>query len=94
MSAMLHHKLIHAATEYDRRQQGKRGYNVYALGHYLGAIERAEQDIDAGATVRAALVASFNGRLLDTMLKAAGESISTDSEQRGTGIYQSPVRKD
>ena len=81
--AMLHFRLTHAVTEFDRKQQGKRGYNVYALAHYLGAIERIEQEIKSGKPIRNAIVSNLNGRLLDRCLKAVGEPTSTDQEQRG-----------
>ena len=76
-------KLSHAVTEYDRRQQGKRGYNVYALAQYLGAVNKVEDAVKSGKSLRAALVANFNGRLLDVCLKAVGEAASTSLEQRG-----------
>lgn len=78
----LHYTLVHAVTEYDRKQQGKRGYNIWALPQYLGAVETAEQRIAEGKTTREALVASFCGRLLDVVLKSVGEAKSTREEQR------------
>ena len=83
----LHTKLVHAVTEYDRKQSTKRGYNIWALPQYLSRIDSIEVDIAAGSSVRDALVAAFSGRLLDACLKAMGESISTDKEQRGGFIY-------
>ena len=79
----VHFQLSHAVTEYDRRRQGKRGYNVYALARYLGAVNEVEDAVRAGKSLRAALVANFNGRLLDVCLKAVGEAGSTSLEQRG-----------
>ena len=79
----LHFKLSHAVTEYDRKQQGKRGYNVYALSHYLGAVNDVEDAVKSGKSLRSALVSNFNGRLLDACLKAVGELTSTSLEQRG-----------
>lgn len=82
MDSHLHFKLVHAVTEYDRRQSTRRGYNRWALPQYLGACTSAEEDIAAGKPVRAALVSNFCGRLLDVVLKAVGEPKSTDLEQR------------
>jgi hypothetical protein len=82
----IHSALVHAATEYDRRLElaaakRKHGYfNHYALSHYLEAIADAEAAIVKGATVRAALLGCFNGRLLDVLLKAVGEPKFTREE--------------
>jgi hypothetical protein len=76
-------KLLHAVTEYDRRQALRRSYNRNALALYLGAVSDAMTAVEAGAPVRGALVAHFNGRLLDAVLRAAGEAPSTREEQMG-----------
>ena len=86
----LHDRLISAATAYDRRCEAAEvrqrvSVNIYRLAHVFGGIERAEQRLAKGATVREALCASFNGRLLDVMLKAAGEPKGTLGEIRGYG---------
>jgi hypothetical protein len=78
-----HSKLAHAVTQYDIRQSKKRGYNIYALAHYLGAVQETCREIEAGKSIRSALVGNFNGRLLDVCLKAVGEPTSTKEEQRG-----------
>lgn len=77
-----HDKLIHAATAYDRRREGKRGHNIYALSHYFRAIEDAETLIAGGMAPRAALLECFNDRLLSAMLKAVGEPDFTMAEKR------------
>lgn len=73
--------LRHAVTRYDRRQEGRKGYNPYALGLYMGAVGRVEQDLLAGASLRGALVHNFNGRLLDFCLKSL--KLETYVEKRG-----------
>lgn len=78
----LHSKLAHAVTDYDRKQEGKRGYNRYALSQYLRAVHETVADIDLGKAPRRALVDHFSGRLLDATLKAAGLPSSTRDEQR------------
>jgi hypothetical protein len=80
----LHDKLVHAATEYDRKQSSRRGYNRWAFGQYLEAIERVDKSLEfEGVTVRQALVENFCGRLLDVLLKVAEETPSTRKEQMG-----------
>ena len=79
----LHFLLTHAVTEYDRKESRKRFYNRYALALYLGTVHSALEQITAGQSPRAALCASFNGRLLDACLKAVGEPRSTRAEQLG-----------
>jgi len=77
-------KLLHAVTEYDRKQSLKRFYNVYALAQYLMAVDRARDEmIENSLTLRQALITCFNGRLLDVCLKAVGEPTSTKEEQLG-----------
>jgi hypothetical protein len=75
--------LAHVVTEYDRQQSSKRGYNIYALAQYLGAADDAIALTVQGVELRAALLRSFNGRLLDRCLKACGLPTSTPAEQRG-----------
>lgn len=75
-------RLTMAVTDYDRKQQGKAGYNIYALPQYLGAVHRAEDEVADGATIRAALLRCFTGRLLTVTLKAVGEPAATDEERR------------
>ena len=76
----LHSALVHAVTEYDRRESTKRGYNYYALGQYLIRLEEIEADIADGMPTRTALLRAFNGRLLDHLLKAVGEPKYTRDE--------------
>lgn len=84
----LHFKLVSAVTDYDRKQsaryasKGPGFYNIYALSHYLGAVQEAENKIAQGVPVRKALTQHFTGRLLDVVLKAVGEAPSTREEQR------------
>lgn len=82
-----HDKLIHALTDYDRKQSTKRGYNMYALSHYMEAVHNIDADLAAGADLRAALCAAFCGRLLDVCLKAVGLPKSVREEQMGGVVY-------
>jgi hypothetical protein len=79
--------LVHAATQYDVRQEGKRGYNPYALAQYLRRIDDVCSDIERGADPRAALTAGFHGPLLNALLKAIGADKATPAEQRGDGQW-------
>lgn len=74
--------ILTALTEYDRRQSRLKYYNIYALPQYLGGWQSARAKWEAGASLRTALVQSFNGRLLDAVLKAVNMPTSTDQEQR------------
>lgn len=65
----LHFYLVSAVTEYDKTQQGKPGFNRYALPQYLSTIEDIEDDIREGASVRSAIETYFSGRLLTFVLK-------------------------
>lgn len=65
----IRHGLVHAVTRYDRKQEErsqknpKHYYNHYALGHYLGAVDRAHEDIKKGHSVATAINNHFNGAL-------------------------------
>jgi hypothetical protein len=82
--------LIHAASQYDMREMKKRGYNHYALAQYFSRIDDVLEDIERGAGPRQALLAAFNGRLLDHLLKAIGEPKFTRDEMNRQGyVYRS-----
>jgi hypothetical protein len=83
----LHDKLIHAATEYDRKESTKRGYNRYALAQYFQAIQSVDECIANGGNPREVIIGHFTGRLQDRMLKAAGLEKGTDAECRGDGQW-------
>jgi hypothetical protein len=75
--------LVHAATEHDRKQAGKRGYNHYALAQYLRRIDEVCEDIEANRiSVRVALINGFCDRLLDKLLVAVGEPKASATERR------------
>jgi hypothetical protein len=82
--------LLSALTAYDQRQARSKYYNPYALPQYMGALTGAMKAFNAGldraldpnVAMRAALVSSFTGRLLDVVLTAVSLPKSTDREQR------------
>jgi hypothetical protein len=82
MTPEQHTGLAMAVTEYDQRQSGKPGYNIYALPQYLGAVQRADDEMSEGASLRDALLTCFTGRLLAACLKAVGEPRATEDEIR------------
>jgi hypothetical protein len=59
----------HAVTRYDRKQEEKsiknpkHYHNHYALGHYLGAADRAHEDLKKGHSLADAINNNFNGAL-------------------------------
>lgn len=69
-------KLMHALTVADRRQKS----NPYALAHYCGALQHAEELMADGATLRDALKRAYCGRLVGQLIKAAGLPPLTDAE--------------
>ncbi|HLZ39424.1 MAG TPA: hypothetical protein VKQ11_00585 [Candidatus Sulfotelmatobacter sp.] len=81
-SDVIHFRLAHAVTAYDMAASRRRGYNRYALGQYLQAVESVDEALRRGKPMREAIVAAFYGRLLDACLKAVGEAQSTREEQR------------
>ena len=84
----LHDTLIHAVTDYDRKQWRKRGYNPHALGIYFERVEAICADMRAGAGLREAITAGFSGKLADACLRAFGLPITTDEESRGGYVYK------
>lgn len=83
-------KLIHAVTEYDRKQSRKPGYNRYALPQYLERVDLICKDINAGADASHAIKAGFSGRLADACLKSLGLDLTTTADAIG-GLYYRPV---
>jgi hypothetical protein len=65
-------RLEHALTDYDRKQSTRRGYNPYALTHYLGAISDAWILVSQGKSWEEALRQVLCDRVLDVALKAIG----------------------
>lgn len=84
--------LVHALTEYDRKQSRKRGYNPHALGIYFQRLDDICADIDAGADVRAAIVAGFSDRLVDSCLRALKLPITTNDEALYGAMVYTPVK--
>lgn len=78
----VHAKLLHAATEYDRKQSTRKGYNRFALGHYCRALQNVRTRAGLGHDLRDSIITEFCGILCDRMLKAASLPIMTDSEAK------------
>lgn len=77
-----HATILHAFTKFDERASKRKGYNVWALGHYCAALENVEMYCQAGLTVRQAVIKSYLGRLCDCILKALGEPLMTKDEAK------------
>jgi hypothetical protein len=75
-------RLVAAATTFDRRASGRRGYNPNALGLYLGRIDEVVAEVAAGKPLREAVVHGFNDRLREALLRAVGEPGTTLDEVR------------
>lgn len=89
--------LIHAVTEFDRKQEAKAAknkrayYNVYALPQYLGRVADVCEDIDAGTNPAAAIARGFTpGPLRNACLKAIGAN-ANNSESVGATYLGAPV---
>ena len=79
-----HRILAAAVTEYDRAQSTREGYNRYALGMYLQAVQAVEDWVKESPrhTLRQGIVRYFSGRLIDVCLHAVGEVKATREELR------------
>ena len=81
------YKLINAVTAYDRRQSTRKGYNRFALGMYMGSVNRIVEEVNAGESLRVAATHNFCGRLLDVVLRAIDEPVSSRDEQRAMRAF-------
>lgn len=86
-------KLISALTEYDRKASRRAGYNHYALAQYLERADAIMADIEAGADMRAAILAGFRGELVDCCLMAVGLPASTREENQDRSWVYQPTRR-
>jgi len=75
-------RLFNAVTAYDKAQKKRPGYNPYALGHYAKGLTNIGRHVEAGHSLRDAIITEFNGRLADRLLKAVGLELMTKEEAR------------
>lgn len=80
--------LTAAIMAYDRGESKKPYYNRYAMPQLLKRVTDVVADIERGADVRMAILAGFNGRVLDKALKAVGLPRATPEEKLGSGVYR------
>lgn len=85
-------KLAQAVTTYDRKQATRKHYNRYALGQYLTRVAEVREDIERGATPRAAVLAGFTGPLLTACLRAIGEPKATREDELCKGYFYKPAK--
>jgi hypothetical protein len=83
-------KLIHAATEYDKKQSKRAGHNPYALGQYFQRIDSVCEDVENGATPESAISAGFMGGLRRALLKSIGIK---DSNKENNSWFYIPASK-
>lgn len=76
-------KILNAIVEYDKKESTKKHYNPHALALCCGSLQNGDIYVKEGKTLRQAMVKCFNGRLLDKVLKAIDEPISTKEEKMG-----------
>jgi hypothetical protein len=75
MTADMRARLVLILTEYDRRQETKRGYNRWALGQYFRAIDEVDAAIVKGYPISRALKCGFCGPLLRYVAKKLGMDV-------------------
>jgi len=71
----LYSDLIGAVTRYDRSQQNRKDYNIWALARYIDAAGTVANSVESGDSLANALKGRLNGRLLASVqkqLKAKG----------------------
>jgi hypothetical protein len=71
-------RMVHSVTRYDRKQQEKAStdpkhyHNPHALGQYLGAVDRAHEDMTKGFSPADSINHHFNGTLANHLHKHCG----------------------
>lgn len=77
-------RMAHIVTAYDIKESTKRSYNRYALPQYLGAVQAVCAELQANPELetRKVIVAHFNGRLCDAILRGLAFNPQTDAERR------------
>lgn len=83
-----------AMLRFDEKQRHTRGYNSHAFAIYLDRLNDVMDDISKGADVRAAIVAGYNGRLCNALLKACKLPAYTRDDATGSPIYTQVNRKE
>ncbi len=76
--------MAHIVTAYDIKESTKRSYNRYAIGMYLGAAQAVCAELQANPELetRKVIIAHFNGRLCDMILRGLGFNPQTKDELR------------
>jgi len=82
-----HYRLLHALTEYDRKQARKPHYNLYALGHMVKRLHEVEADMERGADTREAILRGFCGPALTACLRALKLTPATLAERNRHVAY-------
>ena len=88
-------RLVHSVTQYDRQNEARaerkgQKHNIYALGHYLAAVDRVHDDLKAGVHPAEAVDNHFNDNLAMRLHKHLG----TGKEQLSEADYEvAPVMR-
>ena len=77
----VHARMLSAITAYDAKQSKRKGYNPYGGAIMLRAMQSALDEMREGTDTRKAILAHFNGRLCDAILRACGLSEQTSTER-------------
>ncbi len=85
-------KLVHAVTEWDRKQSTKRHYNPYGLGIMLERVDEVAYAIESGRDARIEIIAGFNDRLLDHVLRSVGFPIASVAEHQNSHPVYTPTK--
>lgn len=60
--------VAHSLTRYDREQQARgKNYNVYALGHYMGAASKIAESVKSGSVIQDAINEHTSGSLANRL---------------------------
>ena len=92
-TALLRRYMEDAISRHDIQESRKAGYNVHAMAQYETRLKEVMKDIENGAPIRDAIVAGFNGRLANALLKVAGQSAYTHEDATSGGLFYKPAAK-
>lgn len=84
--------LIHAVTEYDRRESTKPGYNIYALPQYLGAVPKVAAAYNDGAALPEAVCVGYSGKLANYLIREVGKALHAARPDRTCWSCGNPTR--
>lgn len=94
-------RMAHSVTAYDRGQEARAAknpkayHNTYALGHYLGAVDRAHSEMKKGTSPAEAINKHFNGALAKRLHKHLGTGgVDLHTQQKAAYNEEKSADKD